>query len=195
MTEYKEYLDAVKKLLSDSDKSTVIVAIDGKCGSGKSTLGEHLSKELSGNLFHMDDFYLQEYQRTKERLSEVGGNVDYERFASEVLACIKSGRSFMYRPYSCGEKRITEGYEIAPKRLNIIEGSYSHHPYFNDEAGNTPYDMKIFLAVPYELRIERIRKRNGEEKLKRFISEWIPKEEAYFKQILGINDDLSRIIL
>lgn len=38
----------------------------------------------SRRLSHMDDFYLQGRQRTYERLNEVGGNVDYERFAKEV---------------------------------------------------------------------------------------------------------------
>ena len=32
----------------------------------------------------MDDFYLQEYQRTQERYNEPGGNVDRERFKKEV---------------------------------------------------------------------------------------------------------------
>ena len=36
------------------------------------------------HIFHMDDFYLQKYQRTQERYNEPGGNVDRERFKKEV---------------------------------------------------------------------------------------------------------------
>jgi hypothetical protein len=33
----------------------------------------------------MDDFFLRIEQRTPERMTEVGGNVDYERFLETVL--------------------------------------------------------------------------------------------------------------
>lgn len=52
--------------------------------AGKSTLALLLSEQPDATIFHMDDFYLQGRQRTYERLNEVGGNVDYERFAKEV---------------------------------------------------------------------------------------------------------------
>ena len=64
-----------------SSKSPVIVAIDGVCGGGKTTLGEWLAMQYDCNLFHMDDFFLQNHQRTEERLSEVGGNVDVKGLA------------------------------------------------------------------------------------------------------------------
>ena len=40
-----------------SSKSPVIVAIDGVCGGGKTTLGEWLAMQYDCNLFHMDDFF------------------------------------------------------------------------------------------------------------------------------------------
>ena len=55
----------------------LLVAIDGRCASGKSTLAKDLQKQLDCNVIHMDDFYLQEHQRTTKRLREPGGNVDY----------------------------------------------------------------------------------------------------------------------
>lgn len=42
--------------------------------------------------------------------------------------------------------------------------------------------MKIFMRLPQEKQIERIRVRNGNELLEKFISEWIRKENAYFKR-------------
>ena len=63
----------------------VLVAIDGMSASGKSTLGNLLKEKYQCNLFHMDDFFLRPEQRTKERLSEAGGNVDYKRFQEEIL--------------------------------------------------------------------------------------------------------------
>ena len=82
-----EIKTAIDKLIS-SDKKTILVAIDGKSTGGKTTLGKYLSKIYDSNLYHMDDFFLQGFQRTKERMSEIGGNVDYERFLKEVITPI-----------------------------------------------------------------------------------------------------------
>ena len=53
-----------------------LIAIDGRCGSGKTTLGQRLAELLEANLFHADDFYLRPCQRTPERYNEPGGNMD-----------------------------------------------------------------------------------------------------------------------
>lgn len=168
--------EAIDQILENSDKDTILVAIDGKCASGKTTLGNYLQEIYNCNLFHLDDFFLQQHQRTEERLSQVGGNVDYERFQTEVLKPVVKGEDVIYRPYSCMEGRITEEILIKKHRLNIMEGAYSLHPYFND-----PYDVKIFMNINEKDQIENIRKRNGEDKLQRFASEWIPKENKYFE--------------
>lgn len=168
--------EAIDRLLVNSDKETILVAIDGKCASGKTTLGDYLRDIYDCNLFHLDDFFLQGHQRTEERLAQVGGNVDYERFQTEVMKPLLNGEDVIYRPYSCIEGKMKEETLIKNHRLNIIEGAYSLHPYFND-----PYDVKIFMNINEEDQIDNIRKRNGEEKLQRFISEWIPKENMYFE--------------
>ena len=62
-----------------------IIAIDGRCASGKTTFTQKLADYLNAEVIHMDDFFLRNELKTKERLSEVGGNIDYERFTSDVL--------------------------------------------------------------------------------------------------------------
>lgn len=168
--------EAIDQLLANSEKKTILLAIDGKCASGKTTLGYYLREIYDCNLFHLDDFFLQGHQRTEERLTQVGGNVDYERFQTEVMGPVLNGEDVIYRPYSCMEGKMKEKTIIKNHRLNIMEGSYSLHPYFNN-----PYDLKIFMDINEEDQINNIRKRNGEEKLQRFITEWIPKENMYFE--------------
>lgn len=168
--------EAINRVLEASDKEAILIAIDGKCASGKTTLGYYLKDIYDCNLFHLDDFFLQGYQRTEERLAQIGGNVDYERFQSEVMGPVLSGTDVIYRPYSCMEGKIIEEILIKKHRLNIMEGSYSLHPYFKD-----PYDVKIFMNIDENDQVDNIRKRNGEEKLQRFITEWIPKENRYFE--------------
>ena len=171
---YEEIKNLVEKYMQDEDESPVLIAIDGNCAAGKTTLAARLQSDLGGNVFH----YLQSFQRTKERLSETGGNVDYERFKKEVIEPLKKGEAVGV--YACIHPDFVLEYRktLEFKRLNIIEGSYSCHPYFN-----SPYKLQIFVEADYEQQIERIRKRNGEVMLQRFINEWIPKENEYFRKM------------
>ena len=158
----------------------VIIAIDGMCAAGKSTLARELQQyyeqeKIAVNVFHMDDFFLRKEQRTKERMEETGGNVDYERFFEEVIKPLKDNKKGKYRPYDCTTGEVAEGTFFESRRLNIIEGSYSRHPYFKEV-----YDIKIFMETQPDEQIRRIKKRNGEVMLSRFLNEWIPKENAYF---------------
>lgn len=165
---------AIEQLFQE--KETVIVAIDGNCTSGKTTLAHQLSEVYDCNVFHMDDFFLRPEQRTPERFAEIGGNVDYERFQEEVLLQLKSGKAFSYRPFSCSTFTMSDPVSIQPKRLNIIEGSYSLHPYFGDV-----YDLKIRLTISPELQRQRILERPVFLH-KRFFEEWIPMEDRYFEK-------------
>ena len=173
---YYEVRERIRTLLA-GEKPRIIAAIDGRCGSGKTTLAAWLMEQFDGNLFHMDDFYLRSEQRTPERLAETGGNVDYERFREEVAVPLAAGREVLYRRFDCASFSLEEPVLFPPKRLNVIEGSYSMHPYFGGI-----YDLRVFVTIDPAVQAERIRRRNGEEKLQRFLSEWIPKEEAYFRK-------------
>lgn len=174
---FEMVVDEIDRLMAIREKERIIVAIDGKCGSGKTTLGSYLQTKYDCNLFHMDDFFLQNHQRTEQRLKEAGGNVDYERFSAEVLHPLLSGRVVKYRTFNCIMRVIDREYYIDPKKLNIVEGSYSQHTYFNN-----PYDLCIFLDIDEQTQIENIRRRNGLEKLELFQQKWIPMENRYFDE-------------
>lgn len=159
------------------EKERVIVAIDGNSGAGKSTLAALLEKAYDGaTLVHMDDFFLQMHQRTKARFETPGGNVDHERFLGEVLAPMRRGEGFIYRPLDCARMAIGEGRESIPGQLCIVEGSYSLHPELE-----RAYDLRILLCISPAAQAERILRRNGPQMLGRFINEWIPMENLYFE--------------
>lgn len=153
------------------------IAIDGRCGSGKSTLALLLQQEVDCNLIHMDDFFLPFELKTMERLSEPGGNIHYERFKEEVLTPLLHGESVVYQPYNCQIRALDEPIHTKPKKLTIVEGVYSLHPSLQ-----YAYDYKVFLTMDSKVQMERICKRSG-GKLQRFINEWIPLEEHYFREL------------
>lgn len=174
--EYKYVIDEIKNLLKDNEK--LVIAIDGRCGGGKSSLGAMLSEEFDGSLFHMDDFFLPPRMKTKERLAQPGGNVHYERFEEEILKSLKNDEPAVYRKYLCNKGELSQPIKVEPKNLTIVEGSYSLHPTLRDY-----YDYKIFITIDPKVQHERILKRNGEEKLQDFINKWIPLEEHYFTEL------------
>lgn len=165
----------------------VTVAIDGPCASGKTTLGSLLEAHYDCNVFHMDDFFLRPEQRTPERFTEPGGNVDYERFREEVLLPLASGEAFSYRPFDCGTFTLSQPLQVTPGRLNIVEGSYALHPSFGE-----PYDLKILLTVAPEVQRQRILERPAFLH-ERFFSQWIPMENRYL-EVFRIPDRCDMIL-
>ncbi len=139
-TEASIAIARIETLLAERD--CVFVAIDGPCTSGKTTFAAMLNRRFGGNVLHMDDFFLRPEQRTPERFAEPGGNVDRERFETEVLAPLAAGQAAQYRPWDCHTGDFAVAYAVEPAQLTIVEGSYSMHP-----ALRRYYDCMICLAV------------------------------------------------
>ena len=169
---------AVDKALAKQDGTEPFtIAIDGLCGGGKTTLAKILADIYDCNVFHMDDYFLRPEQRTEERYAQAGGNVDYERFQEEVLAHLEEPEGITYQPFDCRTFTLAGKRHLPAKRITIVEGSYSCHPYF----GEAVYDLRFFVDISQKAQQERILLRNGEEMLQRFIDLWIPYENKYFE--------------
>ncbi len=173
----EQTLARIRAAIEKLPKTTtpILIAIDGRCAAGKTTLAAKLQEALDCNVFHMDDFFLPPALRTPERLAQPGGNVEYERVYDEVLLPVMHSKAFSYRPYSCRLKRQTTPVSVLPKPINIVEGAYSCHPHLWD-----CYDLRIFLDISPSEQLRRIGARNGKEQLAIFQEQWIPLEERYF---------------
>ena len=136
----------------------------------------------------MDDFFLQPFQRTKERYEDIGGNIDRERFLDQVLKPLFKGEKIKYQPFDCSVMTLLNTIEVTPKKLTVIEGVYSMHPLFLPY-----YDYSVFLQIDKELQKERILKRNTPAVSKRFFYEWIPMENRYFESF-NIKEKCNMII-
>lgn len=166
----------INAVMNRTDREHVIIAIDGPSATGKTTFAKNIKKHFDCNVFHMDDFFLPDEKKTEERLATPGGNVDWERFKEQVLDKIRTNEPFTYDIYHCGTGDITKSKVITPKRLNIVEGVYSMHPELREA-----YEYELFFDVARPKQLDRIKKRSSEKMLKRFVEEWIPLEDRYFK--------------
>lgn len=164
----------IRKLIKEKEK--VIIALDGRAASGKSTAAYLLSLIFDASVIHMDDFFLPLEMRTKERFLEPGGNVHYERFRDEAARYIKKNEDFSYRRFDCGIMDYGAKVEIEAKPLMIVEGAYSQHIEYR-----SMYDLKVFFDVDSESQRNLIYQRDGEEMLEMFETAWIPLEEQYFE--------------
>ena len=162
-------IDYISKL--KREKKIIVIAIDGRTASGKTTISNFLSLILKENLnsvIHMDDFFLPKELRTNERLNTAGGNIHSERFLEEVIPYLQNN-IFKYQKFDCSILDYSNFVEIKNNSVRIVEGSYSTHPIFGKYA-----DITIFSDISFEEQKNRILKRNGEEKLKIFLEKWIP---------------------
>lgn len=169
-------------------KERVIVAIDGRCASGKTTLAREIAEKLDCNIFHMDDFFLRPEQRSEARRNTPGENVDHERFLSEVLIPLSKGESFSYAPFDCHTLGFKPPIAVTPKSIAVVEGSYACHPSLCGY-----YDLRIFSDIDPDEQMRRITERNGKEGAARFKELWIPLEEAYFKAF-GVKENCDLLI-
>lgn len=173
--EFLDFLPLYAVIEENLDHSFTI-AIEGGSASGKTTLAKCLALLYDCNVFHADDFFLQSFQRTPERLGEIGGNIDYERLENQVIQGLQSGKSFEYHRYECQTGKMSAPILVAPKKLNIVEGVYSTHPNLTNI-----YDWKVFVRVTRSVQKQRLENRNPPALVKRFLEEWIPMENRYFK--------------
>ena len=174
---YANFLPLFAKLDTLLKDGTVILAIEGGSASGKSTLAEALRELYGCSVIHTDDFFLRPEQRTADRLSEVGGNLDRERFTDEVLPSLTRGEAVRYRPFDCGTQTLLPPVTVEKSRLTVVEGVYSAHPAFG-----TYYDLAVLLDISPEHQRARIIKRNPPFLAERFFDEWIPLENRYFEK-------------
>ena len=181
-------LRAASKLKSAEAGAARVIAVDGRAGSGKTTVSKSLSRILMAETVRIDDFFLPPELRTPERLAEAGGNVHYERILCDVVPFVAYREAFSYGAFDCGKMEIAEKREVGESEWRIVEGSYSHHPRLGDYA-----DLRIFCSVDTEEQMKRIRERDGEKWAEIFRDRWIPMEEKYL-EAFGIIDSADVVI-
>ena len=154
----------------------MLLAIDGRCGSGKTTLAEEVARELGCAVVHMDDFYLPPAERAADWAEHPGANMDFLRLQREVLAPLLAGKPAVYRAYSCAKGAYLPPRTLPPAPLTLVEGTYCLHP-----ALHTAFALRVFTTCTPKVQADRLQKREGAH-FAAFQARWIPLEESYFEE-------------
>lgn len=154
------------------------LAIDGCCAAGKTSLALRLQQKYHCPVFHADDYFLQLHQRTPERLSQPGGNMDRERLLQEVLLPLSRGEDAVCRRFDCAAMALLPPVRVPYAPFQIVEGSYCMHPDLLPY-----YGRSVFLRISPALQRVRILRRTSPEKARQFFDRWIPMEQLYFQQL------------
>ena len=168
---HKDYLSEelkfyqVKHYLSRFNKDKInIIAIDGKCTSGKTTISKLIQKECQATIIQVDDFF--------DNADSIIG-INSERLINEVLTKLNLNTDLTYNKYDCSNKTFIKN-TIPVNSIVIIEGVYSANQLLQ------PYlDGIIYLDINNEEQMIRLNNRS-KALLNRFINEWIPRENQYF---------------
>jgi len=164
-----------------AERPTVLVAIDGHGGSGKTTLAADLATALQdsglpASVVSFDEFYLPRAQRLPGSPAEkpIGADYDWARLRDQVLAPLRMGTAARYDRYDWRQDAFDGVGEAGPEGVVIVEGIYSSRREIADL-----YDLRIWVECPRELRLRRGIRRDGEGARGIWENDWMPSEDLY----------------
>lgn len=167
-------ISKINELLKKKEK--VVIAFDGKRGSGKSIAAALLSMIYETTVISMDDFALPAELSTKERLAEPGGNIHHERFLEEVAVKIKKDERFNYSKYDIGVMNYVTQIDAEPNQVMIVDGTYSQHIEYR-----SIYDLKVFFDIDDYSQQANIISTKGEDYYYALKSSWLIMDQMYFE--------------
>lgn len=90
-------VEKLSNFLSAHPAAPVLVALDGRCGSGKTTLAAQLARQFPQSItVHTDDFYLSPASRVANWEQIPCANMDLERLRAQVLTPARAGQAIPY---------------------------------------------------------------------------------------------------
>lgn len=169
---------------------TLIVGIDGRGGSGKSTFARELEQaSCDVTVVEFDDFYrplAERQERAGRGDTEIGGNFDWRRLRDQVLLPLSHDEPATYQRYDWPSDQMAEWHSVPCGGIVLVEGNYSTRPELREL-----YDFTIWIDAPHELRLQRGLERGGDDTLERWLTEWMPEEDRY----IAADDPATRVHL
>lgn len=178
----------------------LIIALDGRSGVGKTSIGEYFAAVERGEHIRTDDFWIGGDSAYWDQLSpedRADKAIDWQRLRREVLEPLHRGEVATWHPFNwaTGSGLSPTILYANPKKLIVVDGAYSARPELRDLI-----DLCILVAIDNDgLRRERLVSREGLEYMQDWHGRWDLAEEYYFNHVvpretfdLIIHNDLMR---
>ncbi len=137
----------------------LIIAIDGRSGTGKSTLAARLAGALDATVIDGDDFFAGGVEvRTDAPADRARDCIDWRR-QRPVLEALRAGEVARYHAFDWDAfdgSLEAEATEHAPRPIILFEGVYTARPELSDLL-----DLRVLVEVPDDVRLARLRSREG----------------------------------
>ncbi len=150
--------------LRRGQQGTVLVAIDGAGGAGKSTLAAGLAGRLGDTyVVCLDDF------------AQPGvPGWDQERFRRQVLDPLLAGRDACWQRWDWPTDSGAEWHRVPAGSIALVEGVSSTRTELGD-----CWDLTVWVDTPRAIRLVRGIRRDGEARRSQWTQVWMPEEDAY----------------
>lgn len=178
--------EAIKQIAEMMKKKNrpILVALDGRSGTGKSTMAKMIATQLGGVEIVSDDFWIggsdQEWDaRSPGQRADLA--INWRRLRNEVLVPLLANKHAAWHPYDWkGKRELASHYiEKDPSPLIVLDGAYSTRPELVDII-----DLAILVEVPSDVvRRKRLIDREGETYMENWHRRWDPAEDFYFSKI------------
>jgi uridine kinase len=148
----------------DGKQGTRWIGVDGKGATGKTKLADRIAAALPKSVVvHVDDFARPDLQGWER-----------DRFVRQVLMPLLAGRPGRYQRWDFDRNAGAE-WHIVPVGVPVVVEGVSA----TDERLGVPWDFTIWIEVPYQVRLARALERDGPERMDRWLTDWMPSEDAY----------------
>lgn len=162
----------------------ILVALDGRSGTGKTSIAKHIADRLNGVEIQADNFWIggsdEEWdKRTPQEKADKA--IAWKRIRTEVLEPLLAGKSASWHSFNWkdGEGLAEESIKAKPTRLVVLDGAYSSRPELQDII-----DLSILVELPDDTnRRERLVSREGKEYMDNWHKRWDPAEDYYFSKV------------
>lgn len=152
--------------------STLVVAIDGRGGSGKTTLSNWLMVEIGGvSVVHTDDFAIP---GRPPPLPSGDQGTAWDRLAAQLLKPLEEGRAARYQRYSWDTDSLEEWIEVPTGGTLIVEGIGTLRSQARDL-----YNIRVWVECPREVCLSRGLERDGTDSSRVQWEIWQAGEDAY----------------
>jgi uridine kinase len=163
---FAEATRLIEALLDDRapEARSSFIGVDGQSCAGKTTFAAALAAALPGAVVvHGDD------------MSRAGRPLwEHERFMAEVYEPLVAGREARYRRWHWTSAEPGEELLVPPGVPVIVEGVH-----VLDQAVQVPWDVRVWVDVDRDLRLDRARAREGGARWACWSTNWMPREDAY----------------